>query len=554
MKKPVIAIGLDAANPLLLEKWMSQGHLKNLSRLREQGVYTRLNTLEYYRAEAPWTTFMTGCSPQKTGYWGMVKFLEGTYQAKQAEVGTYDFVEYPPFYALGKDYRVAIFDVPQSTLSNQVNGLQVMAWGAHAAENYSHSRPGPLLHELISKYGEHPGLNKDYADTRSINDLRQLQKALETGVSRRSAICQDLLQREKWDLFLTIFGETHAAEHYMWHLSESDHPLSELTENYPGNPVLEVFKAVDQAIGDILLAAPEDAEILIFSAHSMQTNFLDLPSMVFLPEFLYRWSFPGNVALAPGKLGTTPEPTSTSFTKKGWFGDVWDLRYESNPLKRLRRAKISKLVNRLDKFLGFPDHPDIASPQKLREQGDELWWHPTQWYKPLWPQMKAFALPGYSEGFIRINLQGRDPQGIIAPSEYDAVCDELSQHLYRLKDARTGKSMVRDIIRTRQNATDLNPKLPPADLLVMWQEEHVTDVVDSPNFGCIGPVPYQRTGGHCSGGFLLAKGPSIAPGSSLPVGHALDLAPTILELMGAPIPQYYEGEPLLCRALSDSVV
>lgn len=36
MKKPVIAIGLDASNPLLLEKWMSQGHLKNLNRLREQ--------------------------------------------------------------------------------------------------------------------------------------------------------------------------------------------------------------------------------------------------------------------------------------------------------------------------------------------------------------------------------------------------------------------------------------------------------------------------------------------------------------------------------------
>jgi len=30
----------------------------------------------------------------------------------------------------------------------------------------------------------------------------------------------------------------------------------------------------------------------------------------------------------------------------------------------------------------------------------------------------------------------------------------------------------------------------------------------------------------------------------LPVGHALDLAPTILNLMGAPIPEYCEGKPL----------
>jgi predicted AlkP superfamily phosphohydrolase/phosphomutase len=43
---PVIAIGLDAVEPSLLEKWMSQGYLKNLSRLREQGIYGRLDNFE----------------------------------------------------------------------------------------------------------------------------------------------------------------------------------------------------------------------------------------------------------------------------------------------------------------------------------------------------------------------------------------------------------------------------------------------------------------------------------------------------------------------------
>lgn len=150
--------------------------------------------------------------------------------------------EYPPFYALGKDYRVAVFDVPQSTPLDQVNGVQIMAWGAHAAENYSHSRPAPLLHELIRKYGEHPVLNKDHADVRSVKAMRQLQQDLETGISRRSAICQDLLQREEWDLFLTVFGETHAAEHYMWHSNDPNHPLYKVAERYPGNALLEVLK------------------------------------------------------------------------------------------------------------------------------------------------------------------------------------------------------------------------------------------------------------------------------------------------------------------------
>ena len=115
-----------------------------------------------------------------------------------------------------------------------------------------------------------------------------------------------------------------------------------------------------------------------------------------------------------------------------------------------------------------------------------------------------------------------------------------------LKDGRTGKPIVKQIIRTRQtNVTDPDPKLPDADLVILWQDETPTDVVDSPEFGRIGPVPYLRTGSHSSRGFLIAKGSDIVPGSTLPDSEALDLAPTILALMGAKIPEHLEGKPLL---------
>jgi len=64
---------------------MSQGHLKNLRRLRAQGAYTRLNNLDYYRAETPWTTFLTGCLPEKTGYWAPVKLLKAPAHRKKVE-------------------------------------------------------------------------------------------------------------------------------------------------------------------------------------------------------------------------------------------------------------------------------------------------------------------------------------------------------------------------------------------------------------------------------------------------------------------------------------
>ncbi len=552
MKKPVIAIGLDAASPVLIEKWIEQGYLPNLSRLKEQGAYTRLKTNDRYKAETTWTSFLTGCSPDKTGCWGQIQFQNGSYEVE--EIGPfYDFVEYQPFYALGDNYRVAVFDMPQTTLCDRVNGMQILGWGAHAPMTPSHSQPPELLGELTKKYGNHPAFNKDHADTLNKDALFQLQKALENGISRRSAICQDLLQREKWDLFLTIFGETHAAEHFLWHQSQKDHPLYGLVESVEDDPLLKVFEAVDRAVGEILAVAPEDACILVFAAHGMGANTMDLPGMLFLPELLYRWSF-GKAAIAPGKIGTAPGKPLSAYKKRGWYGQVWSMQSDSNPLRSfLRRELPTSIFQRLEKFLGKPQETGLDSPYELRNRGDKLWWQSARWYQPLWHQMKAFALPTYSEGRIRINLQGREPQGIVTPSEYTAVCDEIEQFLSRLKDGRTGKLMVKDVIRTRHSALDQNPKLPPADLIVCWQEDDPTDVIDSPDFGRIGPVPHHRTGSHLQDGFLMIKGANVEFGDRLPDVHNLDLAPTILELMGAKVPTYFDGKSLVSTKASVSL-
>ncbi len=555
MKNPVIAIGLDAADPSLIETWIAQGHLPNLRRLRERGVYTHLDNFDYYRAETPWTTFLTGCSPQKTGYWSPVKFCEGTYNV--TTIDAYDFVEYPPFYALGDDYQVAVFDMPQTTLSDKVNGVQVLAWGAHSSQTPSHSRPASLFQELVDNYGEHPLLDKDYADTRDIDALQRIQTLLEVGITRRSAICQDLLQRKPWDLFLTIFGETHAAGHLFWHLSQPSHPMyAPMAKSNSGDLLLKTFVAIDKAIGEILSKAPEDAYVLVFAAHGMGANVMDLPSTMFLPELLYRYNFPGKFGLASGKVTASLGKPKVGLRplvaqkKHGWDQDIWNLRHDPNLLRSfLRQEAPVKLFKFLEPFFGAPLESDLVSHQELRQQAQEFWYQPATWYQQCWPQMKAFALPSFSEGYIRINLQGREPQGIVTASEYSDVCAEIVQFLHRLKDGRTGKPMVKEIIQTRQCATQRDTKLPDADLVVIWQDDYATDVVDSSDFGRIGPVPYLRTGSHRSQGFLMAQGPSITPGLTLPNAHALDLAPTILELMGAPIPEGSEGKPLLERSI-----
>jgi predicted AlkP superfamily phosphohydrolase/phosphomutase len=184
----------------------------------------------------------------------------------------------------------------------------------------------------------------------------------------------------------------------------------------------------------------------------------------------------------------------------------------------------------------------------LAKQGvREMPWMPAQWYQPLWPSMKAFALPSFSEGYVRINLKGREPQGIVDPADYHTLCDELEAQLYALREPRTDIPLVDHIVRPRQDPLDRNPKLPDADLIVVWQEKYATDVADSPDYGRIGPFPPYRAGSHRAEGFILATGSNIQPDSSSSDGHVLDLAPTILDLMGAPIPEHLEGKPLFAH-------
>jgi predicted AlkP superfamily phosphohydrolase/phosphomutase len=161
--------------------------------------------------------------------------------------------------------------------------------------------------------------------------------------------------------------------------------------------------------------------------------------------------------------------------------------------------------------------------------------------------MKAFALPSFSEGYVRLNVKGREAHGTVDPSDYDRALEEISDDLRRVTDPRTGGPAVRDVVRTRRDAfRPLRDEVRPADadLIVMWTGTPV-DVVDHPKAGRIGPVPFKRSGSHVHRGFFLAVGQGLPAGIVVSERHALDLAPSVLALMGAPIPSHFEGRPIL---------
>ncbi|MGB7296072.1 MAG: alkaline phosphatase family protein [Candidatus Aminicenantales bacterium] len=61
----VVIVGLDGLEPTLAEKFMGEGKLPHLSRLKKEGTYARLQTTTPAISPVAWSSFMTGSEPSK---------------------------------------------------------------------------------------------------------------------------------------------------------------------------------------------------------------------------------------------------------------------------------------------------------------------------------------------------------------------------------------------------------------------------------------------------------------------------------------------------------
>ena len=116
-------------------------------------------------------------------------------------------------------------------------------------------------------------------------------------------------------------------------------------------------------------------------------------------------------------------------------------------------------------------------------------------------------------GAIRINLRGREPNGVVEPGkEYRALEDDLREALWELRDVESGLPLVSEVLFTRDlvpKAAD-SPSMP--DIFVTWNWTKRMDAVYSDRLGRIEMDFWPaRTGDHHVDGFVLSNRP-IAQG------------------------------------------
>jgi predicted AlkP superfamily phosphohydrolase/phosphomutase len=160
-----------------------------------------------------------------------------------------------------------------------------------------------------------------------------------------------------------------------------------------------------------------------------------------------------------------------------------------------------------------------------------------------WARTTAFSLPSLNSSFIRVNLRGREPEGIIAPGrEYVGLLDQIEADLRELVDVRSGGPAIEKVTRTVTAYRSEPPRNLP-DLSIEWKASpYFMERVSHPKGELTQTVPwYNRSSYHTFKGFMTAAGPSIAAEGCLDELSLLDFAPTFLHLMGERVPQDFSG-------------
>jgi len=171
-----------------------------------------------------------------------------------------------------------------------------------------------------------------------------------------------------------------------------------------------------------------------------------------------------------------------------------------------------------------------------------------------WSRTKAWGDGGYYAR-IFLNVAGREPNGTIAPEEYENLREELAAGLKAIPD-ENGQEIGTKVFRPEELYKEVRGVAP--DLIVYFGDLYWRSV------GTVGGGrihTFENDTGpdganHAQNGiFLFRPATDGIPGGRRIEGLRItDIAPTILQLFGLPIPQDMEGTALTSScAVSPSV-
>lgn len=524
----VLLLWLDGYDPATGEALMAEGRLPALQRLRAASARFALD-----HGSARWTGLAgehlsTGISPRDARRNSMLHFDPARYTVWQEGTSR------APFPA-DLSARTVVFDPTYFNLARAPKVQGLVRWAANDPGGLRQSRPDGLHAEIEARFGRYPEEWIYGYVWPSPARAESSGAALARGAALRAEAAHWLLKERcpDWDLGIVAMGELHSATESIWYGYDSTHPLHRIPSAAAARAgFIGAYDAVDRAVGR-LTEAFADAAIVVCAMHGMGPNQSDVPSMALLPELLFRWRFGTTLLDGRPEWNAAPDGVPILAETDTWWPGVLKTAFRQPDAWSPELRKRARLETAMGE--PWPKEPaDIA-----RYSVEPI---AATWYRPFWPAMRAFALPAFYDGRIRVNLAGREAQGRVPRWAYGLALKAIERLLRGTRDVRTGESVVHSIeYPARRDPFALEAT--NADMLVNWRGAHLG--FTHPRLGRIGPLPYQRPGGHTGGhGMAYLSGCGIAPGDH-GLRSSFDVVPTVIELLGEARPAHISGASLL---------
>jgi predicted AlkP superfamily phosphohydrolase/phosphomutase len=477
----IVFLGLDAADRELLLAWSAAGTLPVLAGLLARGVSGTTRNPPGLYTGAVWPSFHTGMQPGRHGRYFYRQLVPGTYRSAPV-----------PANALGAEtiwslagragLRTAVIDLPKAPMTTAPNVLQIQEWGVHDPSGPTATTPAGLAADLARRFGSDPVgpcdvYGCDAAETRRLRD------ALIARIARKTELVSRHLSQGGWDLFMAAFADAHCAGHQLWAVHDPTHP-----EHDPavaaalGDPLRDVYAALDAAIGRVLEHVPADATAIVLASHGMGAHY---DGTFLLDDVLRRLE----------GAGEGGHPPAAGRLQRAWH--------------RMPAAVRTRLAPLAD-----------AVYDRLRTAGCA--------------KRRAFVVPTNTNcAGIRLNVAGREPSGMIRPGpEYDAALAALAADLAAIVNVETGEPVVHETLRAHEVFPGTYAETFP-DLLVRWNRTAPIRVVASPKIGTLArEYEGRRTGDHHNPGFFVATGPGLDAHRLARTVDVTDFAPTFARLLG----------------------
>jgi len=508
-RKPrVLIIALDAAELTLIERLVQQDKLPNIARLRDVSARGRIRSVADWFVAAPWPSFYTGASPTEHGIYHYLPWNPRTMASQPLEPDQFTL---EPFWRdfQARGIETLVIDAPMvHPPPRQEHSTEICGWCTHDCLSEPWVHPASAR-ERIRADGHEPIKLVETQRPMSLEELGQLTDVLNASTRNIRDLSLSLLSGQYWDFAIVSFTATHMGGHQLWGPTSLDSKVG-----LPGGDAIaaaleSIYIECDRAVGSLIESAPDDTTIMLMSLHGMESN---TTRSELLPEIL--------------RLILSGQESD----------DTRSFRLLSALREHVPRIWRHAIKHRL--------------PQPLQDRLTGFW----RTGGKDWSSTRAFALVPDLQGYVRINLRGREAEGVVAPGEeYDAICDLIISALAQFVDADTGQPIVSEAKRMDAICPG-DPKLNYLpDIAINWTKTPCAmhREIKSP-FGSIPwPTPGLdfdgRSGNHREYGFLMVRGADIEPGITLPELDILDVAPTLYDIFDLPRPEHMHGQSFIER-------